>query len=273
MNSHTPKSIFSHITLLTILLFFTVISVGWAQSQQTKDDGGLEYKPWLHELTAEQALSAEVGKNKLIFPKEGNSWLSNVEQYHVLWSKNTNDFNHNFALRVLKINESSGNVTFQTARVGFPVVFSGFRDEVKEEASIEFPGEPTITIRKEFLVEALPVRLPGLPTRGFIGVNETEKTFNVVYSGVDGVLQLTIGRFNEEYLNNFKMRLKRGMENPEVTEEPYHGGTLMIGQLSSATKVLVDVDFLDMWLRFSYPTSVENVHAILKAINKGYQTH
>src|SRR5699024_695112 len=79
MNTHNPKSILRHITLLTILLFFTVISVGWAQSQQTNDDGDLKYKPWLHELTAEQALSAEVGKNKLIFPKEGNSWLSNVE--------------------------------------------------------------------------------------------------------------------------------------------------------------------------------------------------
>src|SRR5699024_12102774 len=62
MNPHTPKSILRHITLHTILLFFTVISVCWAQSQQTKDDDGLEYKPWLHELTAEQAILVEVEK-------------------------------------------------------------------------------------------------------------------------------------------------------------------------------------------------------------------
>ena len=204
-------------------------SMGW-------DVEEIEFLPWMRPLSAEQAMTAEVEKERLIFPKEGNPWLSCVEENHLLWSVLPEDFDHLFARRVLEVTEKTDRVIFRTREAGLGEVTAGIWSD-DEDSLIEE------------LKTYLPTELPGGMTRAHFDTETagdgtgTVLAYVAYYRGTEKGIVLPVLPVSAEGTKEFRSDYEnQEAENNNMQQESHGGCTAYVKRddMMNVLSVLLD---------------------------------
>lgn len=221
-----------------------------------KQDTKLAFVPWLHPLSAERSLTAEVSEDQLVFPREGNPWLACVKRNDILWSPLARSFRHTFAVRVLDVTKKADRVVFQTENVGLDDILGGIRI---------VDGEEPPLVRK--LRARLPSELPGGLTRGSVtkeGAGD-ELTLAVVYGGA-GTLYVSLALFGARRLAELRGQLEQAIQKPNARKESYGERTVYVKESDVATSMSLFLD--DAGLRLaSFDLGSEELYAALEGLD------
>ena len=204
-------------------------SMGW-------DAEEIEFLPWMRPLSEEQAMTAEVGKDRLIFPKEGNPWLSCVEKNHLLWSVLPEDFDHLFARRVLEVVEEPDRVVFRTREADIGEVTAGVWSGDESPLLTEFKKH-------------LPIELPGGMTRAHFDTETagdgtgTVLAYVAYFRGTEKGIVLPVMPLNAEGMKEFRSDYENQEAENENMQQDSHGGRTVYvkrDEMMNVLSVLLD---------------------------------
>lgn len=111
---------------------FNCDSLNYDLREKMTDEMDAELVPWSHFLKANEASTAAINENEMIFPRKGNDWLQCVNKNDILWSPMEMPM---FLKRVKEITINNDEVILITENAGFPDVM--YRGKIKMEAGEE----------------------------------------------------------------------------------------------------------------------------------------
>ncbi len=100
-------------------------------------DEDVTFQPGVRYLSPQQSAAVTISGDTLIFPKDENPWLDDVDEGDVLWSPKGNTWERTFARRIVSLDERDSAVVFVTRDAELTEVFASMSfdlDEVESRA-------------------------------------------------------------------------------------------------------------------------------------------